>query len=191
DYNNCPHYVPAAWTITARQHLDQVIPEMMRPAEVKLLLQDTILHDALECRSPAVPRMVRLVEEMVRIGRACRARGEPIRFPRRILSDEQDDHHLPEERFDLRRLYPDHPVFANLDRAALQAELQQLHFELGLRQKGFEQQLAEAERRLQYLQHCDKALSLRIGRALGAPLRWLVETLFSAKQAAPKSRDAP
>lgn len=129
DYNNCPHYVPAAWTITAREHFDQVIPELVEPPEAKLLHQDTILRDALECREPAAPRMARLVEEMIRLARACRSRGEPLKFPRRILPDEQDGHHFPEERFDLRRLYPDHEVFANLDRTALQVELGHLRGE--------------------------------------------------------------
>jgi hypothetical protein len=127
DYNNCPHCVPAGWTITAPQHVDQVIPELLDPPAAKMLCQDTILHDALECRSPATPRMVRLVEEMVRIGQACRLRNAPLELPRRILHDEQDDHHMPEERFDLRTLYPEHPVFDNMDRAALQVELAQLH----------------------------------------------------------------
>ena len=30
DYNNCPHYVPAAWRITAAAHLEQVVPELVR-----------------------------------------------------------------------------------------------------------------------------------------------------------------
>jgi hypothetical protein len=123
DYSNSPQYVPAAWTISAPQHLDEVLPELVRPPEPKRLFQDAVLHDALECRTPAAPRLAYLIAEMARIGRECRERGDPLRFPRRILRDDQDGHQLPEERFDLAGLYPDHPVFANMDRAALQVEL--------------------------------------------------------------------
>ena len=123
DYNNCPHYVPAAWRITAREHLLEVLRELLAPPATKMLYQQTILHDNLECHSPATPRMVQLVEAMVRRGQDCRARGEPLSFPRRMLPDKQDGHHLPEADFDLARLYPDHPVFGNMDRTRLQVEL--------------------------------------------------------------------
>lgn len=126
DYNNCPHYVPAAWTISAPRHLDQVLPELVDPPPAKMLYQDTVLHDALECRSPAAPRMVRLVEEMISIAHDCRERNEPVVFPPHILTDHQHGYHLPEERFDMRALYPDHPVFADMDRATLQVRIEQL-----------------------------------------------------------------
>ena len=126
DYNNCPHYVPAAWTISAPRHLDQILPELVDPPSAKMLYQDTALHDALECCTPAALRMVRLVEEMVRIALDCRRRNVPIVFPPRILTDHHQGYHLPEERFDMRALYPDHPVFADMDRATLQVQIAQL-----------------------------------------------------------------
>lgn len=124
DYNNCPHYVPAAWTISAPRHMDHVLPELLDPPQARMLYQDTILHDALECRTPATPRMVRLVEEMLRIAKDCRAQNKPLAFPRRILIDHQDGHHLPEERFDMKTLYPGHSAFAEMDRSVLQVELE-------------------------------------------------------------------
>lgn len=138
DYNNCPHYIPAAWTITAPRHFGQVLPELVNPPQEKQLYQDTLLHDALECRTAATPRLVRLAEEMIRIGRESRARGRSLQFPRRILHDPQDGHHLPEERFDLSQFYPEHLIFARMDRAALQAELGHLHFDLKRLQAKFE-----------------------------------------------------
>jgi hypothetical protein len=129
DYHNCPHYVPAAWSITAPDHLDQVMPEILSPPPTQMLYQDTILHDALECHTPALPRLVRLIEEMIRAAKECRESGRPLAFPRRILRDEQDGHHLREERFDLGVLYPDQVVFEVMDRAALQAEIGHLRFQ--------------------------------------------------------------
>jgi hypothetical protein len=126
DYHNSPQYVPAAWSITARQHLDQVMPELVSPPPTRMLHQDTILHDALECRTPAMPRLVRLIEAMIGAARDCRASGRPLIFPTQMLADEQRGHHLPEERFDLGVLYPDHAAFDAMDRAALQAEISHL-----------------------------------------------------------------
>lgn len=125
DYQNCPHFVPAAWTITARDHLPGVLEELRSPPLAKLLYQRAVLHDNLECRSPAAPRLVRLIAEMARSGRESRAAGKPLSLPRRILTDPLDGHHLPDEAFDLQRLFPDHPVFGSTDRAALQVEVEQ------------------------------------------------------------------
>jgi len=85
DYTNSPPYVPAAWTITARDHRDLVLPELLTPPEPRMQFQDMVLHDALECDSPASPRMVKLVERMVEIGGQCRSKGNPLAFPARIL----------------------------------------------------------------------------------------------------------
>jgi hypothetical protein len=123
DYNNRPHYVPAAWTITAPDHMGEVIAQLVAPPHIRMIWQDTILHDNLECRSAATPRLAQLVQQMIAIVRQCRVNGEPVSFPGRILSDVFAGHHLPEERFDLARLYPDHPVFSQMDRAELQAAL--------------------------------------------------------------------
>lgn len=130
DYNNCPHYVPAAWAITAPRHIDQVLPELLTPPTAKMLYQDTVLHDALECHTSAAPRMVQLIEEMLRIAHDCRSQNKPILFPRRILTDNQDGHHIPEERFDMRLLYPGHPVFTQMDRVMLQVEIGHLAKEM-------------------------------------------------------------
>ena len=129
DYHGCPSYVPAAWSISASEHLDRVIPELVKPPPARLLYQDTILHDALECRTAALPRLVRLVDGMIRVGHELRQSGRPLAFPCRMLPDGQGGHHLPEERFDLAVLYPDHAALAAVDRRALQAEIAHLRVE--------------------------------------------------------------
>ena len=130
DYHNNPLFVPAAWQITAPRHFDHVIPELFDPPAPKMLYQETILHDALECRSPAEPRMVHLITEMIRNAESCAQRKEKLRFPIRIMEDEQDNHHLPEESFDLSKLYPHHAIFAEQDRVKLQVYINQLESEL-------------------------------------------------------------
>jgi len=130
DYTNSPQYVTAAWTVTCREHLDRVVAELMSPPESKRLHQRTLLHDHLECRTPATPRMVTLIQEMLRRGHQSDGEVSSPRFPRRILADPQDEHHIPEETFDLHRLFPDHAVFRDLDMAKLQAEVGHLRLEL-------------------------------------------------------------
>jgi len=129
DYHNCPHFVPAAWTISAASHFGQVIPELVNPPEPKMLWQDSILNDSLECREPASPRYVQLVETMAQIGRQCRANGEPLEYPARILTDPNFGFHPVEERFDLSQLFPTKQSFQDRDLRALQvanAHLNQL-----------------------------------------------------------------
>ena len=157
DYNNCPDFVPAAWSITAPQHFDQVIPELLVPPAPRMLYQDTILHDALECRSPATERMVQLVNTMIEIGRVCKAQNRPLEFPDRILPDPQNGHHLPEERFDLQQLYPNHPVFGNMDRTCLQVEIGHLKLEVERLQKKLS--VAETKLRSSYFWRARTKLS--------------------------------
>jgi hypothetical protein len=95
DYHNRPHYVPAAWCITAAAHFDEIVPQLARPSEPLMLYQQSILADALECRTPATPRLVELADTMRRIAHDCLTRGARPAFPRRILADPQDGHHLP------------------------------------------------------------------------------------------------
>ena len=130
DYNNRPHLVPAAWSITSPEHIATTVTHLVNPPPSRMLYQDTILHDSLECRTVATPRMVRLIREMSHRGMESHAAGEPLEFPRRILRDEQDGHHIPEESFDLRTLFKDHPVFADRDLTRLQAEAGNLRIEV-------------------------------------------------------------
>jgi glycosyltransferase involved in cell wall biosynthesis len=104
DYTNSPPYVEPAWRITARTHIPAVIGELMHPSEPKMLFQETTLHDALECATPATPRLLRLIQEMMNCVIAARQAGRPITFPDRIL--EGDSHAVRENRFNLEKLYP-------------------------------------------------------------------------------------
>jgi len=130
DYHNNPLFVPAAWHITAPRHFDQVLAELFDPPAAKLLYQETIFHDALECRSPSTSRMIRLVTEMIDTANSSTRTGQPLKFRHRILEDPQNNHHMPEETFDMSKLYPRHPVFAELDRVKLQVQVNQLEREV-------------------------------------------------------------
>lgn len=85
DYTNSPAYVPAAWSITAPSHIENVITEVVAADPAKCKFQDAILHDALECRTPAIPRLINLMESMIEIACDCQQKSKPIAFPEHIL----------------------------------------------------------------------------------------------------------
>lgn len=124
DYHNCPLYVHAAWRISSEEHIAAVLEDLRCPPLERMLYQDHCLHDALACRTAAMPRMVRLIEEMIRIKKmhGSRDSGELI-FPHRILDEPQDFVSWPSDSFNLEALYPNHPVFGQRDLLLLQAEL--------------------------------------------------------------------
>jgi hypothetical protein len=119
DYHNRPHYVPAAWRITAEEQVGAVIRELVAPSPAAMLYQDSILHDALECRTAATPRLVQLIEKMHAVARECLADGKAITYPRRLLADPQDGHQLPETRATDERLFPARLLFTGNGRCQL------------------------------------------------------------------------
>ena len=138
DYCNTPHYVPAAWRITAAAHLAPTVSELLAPPAPKLLYQDTVLHDALECATPATPRLQQLALDMVRCGQEARQAGQPLVLPERMVPVADPRRAVAEKRFALAELYPDAPQFAQNDVRALQVEIGHLR-----------QQAAELEQRCQ------------------------------------------
>lgn len=162
DYHNCPHFVPAAWTISASPHFDHVIPELMDPQAPKMLWQDSILHDSLECRELASSRYVRLVEDMAQIGRQCRAEGKALEYPARILADPSSGFHPVEERFDLSQLFPTNQSFQERDLRELQVTNAHLNQLVDLRDaeiKRLQVQVASAEKPVK-----DRSLKARWSR---------------------------
>lgn len=123
DFSNLPHYIQPSWRITAPAHISEVVGELVNPSPAKLLHQETVLHDTLECSSPAAPRLTRLAATMINQGREARLRGESPVFAPNLLSSPSSTNAFPENRFDLATLYPGHAVFRMNKLAELQAEL--------------------------------------------------------------------
>lgn len=124
DYHNCPHYVPAAWRITAESQIAQVLKELHEAPLDRMLYQDFCLHESLSCRTPALPRMINLIETMIRARHECKISRKPLVLPHCIVADPDDHVSWPSVAFDLGRLYPHHPVFANKNMVVLQSELE-------------------------------------------------------------------
>jgi len=123
DFHNRPQYVPAAWTISAPDHLDWIVPELAAPPRPKMLFQESVLQDQLECRSPAKPRMLELISQMVAAGKQARLERTAIKLPPRMLTDPQHGFTRVPAEFDLSALYANNSVFENHDLNRLQIEL--------------------------------------------------------------------
>ena len=86
DYTNSPGYVSAAWSISAREHIGDVIEQLARPTDRRFFLQKSLLEDTLQCNESATERMVQLANEMIRIGHDCRTANQPVEFPAQVLT---------------------------------------------------------------------------------------------------------
>jgi hypothetical protein len=123
DFHNKPHFVPAAWMINSPRHVNAIIDELAAPPASRMLFQSTVLHDQLECTTPATPRLLTLIDRMIDAGRKSRETGRPIELPSRILDDPSQGFPVVETGFPLSELFPDNPVIGNSDLSALQLEL--------------------------------------------------------------------
>lgn len=145
DYCNCPHYLQPAWRITAAEHIGDVVAELVNPPEPKRQFQETTLHDALECRTPAAPRLRQLAGAMLAAGRTARAAGQPLALPPRLLGIGGDAPVEAVAPLDLARLYPDAASFAERDIARLQVEVGQLRAHAAQLERGGRAAAADPE----------------------------------------------
>jgi hypothetical protein len=126
DYNNAPHLVPAAWRITAPQQLEPVLAELVNPPLENLHWQCHLLNDALECQTPALPRMVELVSAMRRQAQQQVAAGSRIRFDSHLLFPPPAATAAAAVPMNYPALFPENPLFADPDVIRLQTEVADL-----------------------------------------------------------------
>lgn len=124
DYTNSPLYVQPAWRITAAEHIGPVLVELAAPPAPKMQFQDALLHDTLECLTPATPRLLELMDRMIRQGVHARQTGRPLVFAPRLLGAAgpapAGSHHRAAD------LFPGQPQFHEQHLARLQVEVGQL-----------------------------------------------------------------
>ncbi|MEM9944157.1 MAG: hypothetical protein AAF939_21555, partial [Planctomycetota bacterium] len=123
DFHHCPQYLSPAWTLGSADHFDGVIPELARPCPRKMRFQQTVLHDQLECATPAKPRMIELIEKMVEIGKKQRSEGQKICLPTARLLARPPARDFETQPILLADVFPDVPEFEIEDRQRLQIEL--------------------------------------------------------------------
>lgn len=93
DYTNSPEYVPAAWSIRAKDHISDVVRQLVNPPVRRIQWQRSLLHDALQCQEDAAARLAELTRQMIQIAHDCRKAGEVVSFPARILDPPVGERH--------------------------------------------------------------------------------------------------
>jgi hypothetical protein len=120
DYHNVPRFVPSAWSISAPGHIPAVVEELLDPPARKLAYQEDCLHDALECASPAAPRLAELLRIMACAGRLAREAGTRFSLPARLVPIDGASTWAAPSPGDL---YPEADVFRERDPTHLQVRL--------------------------------------------------------------------
>ena len=120
DYSNSPQYVASAWNITAADHIQQTVDDMItRPAR-KMFLQQQLLADALQFQLNSAERMKKLIVGMLAEAKDCLTENRELKFPVGMLSGVKTiggpalDHELVFDSF---------PEFQCDDQIELQAQL--------------------------------------------------------------------
>jgi len=63
-FSTWPEVVEPAWRVASVSSIDSVIESLLRPEPARMLFQETSLHTTLEVSTPALPRLMSLVQEM-------------------------------------------------------------------------------------------------------------------------------
>ncbi|HAB51536.1 MAG TPA: hypothetical protein DCE80_05075 [Ignavibacteriales bacterium] len=80
DYTNVPQYIRLAWNINCKEQILPVVDELLNPPKMKMEYQNYILHDVLECETPASPRLISLIGEMLYSTTKSSSKTTPISF---------------------------------------------------------------------------------------------------------------
>lgn len=127
DYHLVPKYLSSAWEVSAAEHLDPLIPELINPPKAKMLYQSLVLSDSLECQSDATPRILSLIEQMFHHTLQCRRAGSRLAFPEQILPGCSIATSQPLE---LSEYYTGRPALADQNRIRTLVEFDHLHTEI-------------------------------------------------------------
>ena len=123
DFNNCPSFVPSAWTISAAKHINPVLEELAVPPPAKMLFQRMTLHDQLELDGNSETRLFKLFQVMIDAGVKARKNDADLILPPKILPDPRHGFSAPDDDFDLQALFPQSMAHQQSDIALLQQEL--------------------------------------------------------------------
>lgn len=125
DYHNVPRFVPTAWTISAPEHIEPVITEILDPPANKMAFQQDCLHDCLMCDGPAAPRVGELMLRMALLARETRLTGRSLNLAPNMMGFTWPDYRK-KSYASLGDLYPDHSIFSETDLEALQVRYARL-----------------------------------------------------------------
>ncbi|MEM7454426.1 MAG: hypothetical protein AAF456_08715 [Planctomycetota bacterium] len=118
EYNNNPHYIPAAWHIGNQSQIAPVFEGLVAGDATRMQFQNDVLRDSLliEPASTATDRLVELIKGMLKV--ADLADGNELHFPAAMLG-------MPltiEGEFNHQSIYAGYAGFDTTDVAELQSQ---------------------------------------------------------------------
>ena len=151
DFHFSPCYFSTPWMIKTAEQFEFTISQLSNPPKHKMMFQEFVLSDQLECQTPAKPRMLQLIKGLVAAGIEARQTGNPIQLPARMLPDPQAGFAAVPDSFELQSLYGNNAAFAN-------REIDQLKIELAAAIKRLDQLPAELVEKNHHIVELNKKL---------------------------------
>jgi len=108
DYTNVPQWLPTAWFINNKTHLDTIVESVLNPMPQRMQYQQLILQDQLQSKEAATPKIIELMKVMIACGKTARQQGKALALPYRILKNEPS---LVD--YDIASLNPNYTFFKN------------------------------------------------------------------------------
>ena len=151
DYNNCPHYVDAAWKIGTRENIGRVLESMAQPTNERIDYQRWLLHENLDIRPNPEERLIDLVNQAHSLSLA------KVKINNQSIQNIEPTTGLDQiQALNLQTQYGKHHDFREFDVIELQAQLAHSRREIDLRQARIDQlesELAEAHRIFEQIEH--------------------------------------
>lgn len=119
DYNNSPTYMQSAWRITAPDHIEDVVQELLNPPKPKLLFQNQLLCEEICTDGNATERMCELISSMLESSLKSINRQSELSFPVQMLETVVKS----PATFDHSEVFSDFAEFENSELLELQTEL--------------------------------------------------------------------
>ena len=120
DYSNSPQYVASVWNITAVDHIEHTVGDMLTRPPRKMFLQQQLLADALHFQSNSAERMRELIVGMLAEAKGCLDAKRELSFPRGMLPAVKA---IDPRTLDHEAVFDGFPEFQCDDQLELQAQL--------------------------------------------------------------------
>lgn len=126
DYTNSPKYLAAAWNITSREQIAEVVPDLLTPSAAHLDFQRNSLADTLQLNEPATDRLVRLIELLIDQRRRALENASTLVIPDRLLDPAPEIQSSAKRAISLEDLFPCQIGFRATESQSLATEYGQI-----------------------------------------------------------------
>ena len=154
DYHRMPHLTEAAWKIQSPEDITPCFDKLTNATQEgeadyarRMVWQETLLEDTLDCVPNATQRLNTLVDRMLIEAHLATQEKRPLDFSKPLLTQEDRQGPLVNRSVDFSLLYPGAPEFAECEPLVLQqqtAELRRHNQQLELQIAQLQKELSEA-----------------------------------------------